>query len=124
MDFKEVGMPIKWEGAGKDEKGIHAETGKTIVEIDHRYLRPTEVDHLVGDASKAMKQLGWKPRYTLEEMVKELTHGGDRLRAIRRLMERLEQTTSTDEPTIVPQDFADLWTAFRTVLAEQEQPDA
>jgi len=72
MAFKEVGISLKWEGAGKDEKGIHAETGKTIVEIDHRYFRPTEIDHLIGDASKAMKELGWKPRYTLEEMVKEM----------------------------------------------------
>lgn len=72
MAFKEVEISIKWEGAGKDEKGVHTETGKTIVEIDHRYFRPTEIDHLLGDASKAMKELGWKPKYTLEDMVKEM----------------------------------------------------
>lgn len=42
------------------------------MEIDHRYFRPTEIDHLVGDASKAMRELGWKPKYTIEEMVKEM----------------------------------------------------
>ncbi len=72
MAFKEVDIPVKWKGAGKDEKGIHAETGKTIIEIDNRYFRPTEVDHLVGDASKAMKELGWKPKFTIEDMVKDM----------------------------------------------------
>jgi len=72
LAFKEVDIPVKWKGAGKDEKGVHAETGKTIIEIDNRYFRPTEVDHLVGDASKAMKELGWKPKFTLEDMVKDM----------------------------------------------------
>ncbi|MFH1321727.1 MAG: GDP-mannose 4,6-dehydratase [Bacteroidota bacterium] len=72
MAFKEAGIKIKWEGEGIDEKGIDADTGKVIVEIDHRYFRPTEVDHLLGDASKANNKLGWNPKYTLENMVKEM----------------------------------------------------
>ncbi len=70
--FGYAGISIKWEGKGVNEKGIDAATGKTIIEIDERYFRPTEVDLLIGDASKAEKELGWKPKYTLEELIKEM----------------------------------------------------
>ena len=60
----------------------------------------------------------------LEEMVRALSHGGDRLRAIRRLMERLAHTPGEGEEAVVPEDFAELWHAFRTVIDEQEQSDA
>ena len=56
---KEVGISIQWQGQGPEEKGIDAESGKVIVCIDPRYFRPTEVDTLLGDSSKARKQLGW-----------------------------------------------------------------
>ena len=57
--FAEAEMAIAWEGAGADEKGVDAETGRVLVEVDPRYFRPTEVDALVGDASKARAALGW-----------------------------------------------------------------
>jgi len=72
LSFKEAGIDIIWMGKGVDEKGINKATGETIIEIDAKYFRPTEVDLLVGDASKARKKLGWKPVYTIEEMVKEM----------------------------------------------------
>jgi GDPmannose 4,6-dehydratase len=55
-----------------DEKGINSKTGKTIVEVDPAYFRPTEVDLLIGDASKAKQNMGWEPKYTLEQLVKEM----------------------------------------------------
>jgi GDPmannose 4,6-dehydratase len=72
LAFGEVGITIEWKGKGKDEKGINKADGSTLVEIDPRYFRPTEVDLLIGDASKAFKKLGWKPKYTIEDLVKEM----------------------------------------------------
>jgi GDPmannose 4,6-dehydratase len=72
LAFAEVGIKIEWKGKGVDEKGINTKTGKVIVEVDPRYFRPTEVDLLIGDPSKAMKELGWKHKYTLEQLVKEM----------------------------------------------------
>lgn len=69
---KLVGISIRWEGQGVEEKGIDAGSGKIIVCIDSRYFRPTEVDTLLGDSSKARRQLGWKPKITFEELVKEM----------------------------------------------------
>lgn len=70
MAFKEVGITLKWEGKGIDEKGIDTETGKVLVEIDPRYFRPAEVELLIGDPTKAYKALGWKPKVQLPELVK------------------------------------------------------
>ena len=72
MAFKEVGMDIEFQGEGVDEKGIDKETGKVIIEVDPRYFRPTEVDLLLGDCSKARKELGWTPKYDLPMLVKEM----------------------------------------------------
>lgn len=63
---------IKWVGTGVDEIGIRSDTGKTVIRIDPRYFRPAEVDTLLGDATKAHQKLGWKPRISLNEMVKEM----------------------------------------------------
>lgn len=63
---------IKWIGTGVDEIGIRSDTGKTVIRIDPRYFRPAEVDTLLGDATKAHQKLGWKPRISLNEMVKEM----------------------------------------------------
>ncbi|PIS04814.1 MAG: GDP-mannose 4,6-dehydratase [Candidatus Buchananbacteria bacterium CG10_big_fil_rev_8_21_14_0_10_42_9] len=65
MDFN-----LEWQGQGRDEKGIDKKTGKTIIELDDRYLRPSEVDHLQGDASKAKKTLNWEPKVKFKELVK------------------------------------------------------
>ena len=63
---------IIWEGNGTDEIGRRQDTGEIIIRIDPRYYRPTEVEELLGDASKAKKMLGWKPKITLEEMIREM----------------------------------------------------
>jgi len=63
---------IKWIGTGVDEIGIRSDTGKTVIRIDPRYFRPAEVDTLLGDATNAHQKLGWKPRISLNEMVKEM----------------------------------------------------
>ena len=72
LAFAETGIKIEWKGKAEDEKGINVATGETIIEIDKKYFRPAEVDLLVGDASKANKQLGWKPKYSVEDLVKEM----------------------------------------------------
>ena len=69
---RHLGLSIRWEGEGVNEKGINAETGETMVAVDPRYFRPTEVPKLLGDASKARKELGWKPRITFEQLVAEM----------------------------------------------------
>ena len=72
MAFAEVGITINWEGTGVDEKGIDAASGKVIVEVDPRYFRPTEVELLIGDATRAREELGWMPKYDLQGLVKEM----------------------------------------------------
>ena len=67
-----LGKTIRWEGEGMDEKGYDSETGNLIVAVDKRYFRPTEVETLLGDPSKAKEKLGWEPKITLEEMVHEM----------------------------------------------------
>ncbi len=69
---QELSISIRWEGRDLDEKGIDQETGKVIVAVDPRYFRPTEVDTLLGDPSKARKNLGWKPRRSFDELVSEM----------------------------------------------------
>jgi GDPmannose 4,6-dehydratase len=73
MSARELGIAIAWEGEGVDEKGVNLANGKTIVRVDPRYFRPTEVETLLGDPSKAKKNLGWEPRTTFEELVREMT---------------------------------------------------
>jgi GDPmannose 4,6-dehydratase len=70
--FREVGIAIAWQGEGVDEKGRDVETGRTLVAVDPRYFRPTEVHELLGDATKARELLGWKPRVTFSELVKRM----------------------------------------------------
>lgn len=81
MAFAEVGITLAFEGQGKDEVArvvscAHPEfqvpEGKIVIRVDPRYFRPTEVDLLVGDATKAREKLGWSPRYTLSDLVKEM----------------------------------------------------
>ena len=69
---KELGMELKWTGDGIDETGVDISTGKTIVRVDSRYFRPTEVETLLGDSTKAREQLGWTPKISFEELVKEM----------------------------------------------------
>lgn len=73
LAFKEVGINIRWEGEGINEKGIDIETNKVIIEVDPQYFRPTEVDQLLGDPSKATEKLGWNPTKTpFKTLVKEM----------------------------------------------------
>ncbi|MCB1943942.1 MAG: GDP-mannose 4,6-dehydratase, partial [Candidatus Accumulibacter sp.] len=67
----ELGIRIRWEGQGVDEKGF-ADDGKCIVAVDPRYFRPTEVETLLGDATKAREKLGWVPQTTFSELVAEM----------------------------------------------------
>ena len=70
---RHLGMDMVWKGKGLKEKGIDKKTGKTIIEIDSKYFRPTEVDVLQGDYSKAKNKLGWEPKVTFKELVKLMT---------------------------------------------------
>jgi GDPmannose 4,6-dehydratase len=70
--FAHVGRTIEWKGRGIKERGIDAATGVTLVAIDARYFRPTEVDLLRGDARKARRKLGWRHRTSFEALVKEM----------------------------------------------------
>lgn len=72
MTFKELGITIEWQGEGVNERGIDKATGKTIIEVDPKYFRPTEVDLLLGDCSKAREKLGWVPKYDLQALVQEM----------------------------------------------------
>ena len=68
----ELGLTISWTGTGVDEKGVDTATGKCIVAVDPRYFRATEVETLLGDASKAKSKLGWQPKITFKELVAEM----------------------------------------------------
>lgn len=72
LSFSHVGIHLRWDGVGVDEKGIDAKTGNVLVEIDPRYFRPTEVGYLCGDASKAKRELGWVPTTSFAELVKDM----------------------------------------------------
>ena len=68
--FNEICVEIVWEGLGVDEVGKDKNSGKILVRIDPRYFRPTEVDFLLGDPSKAKEKFGWEPKVFFEELVK------------------------------------------------------
>lgn len=70
--FANVGINLRFEGSGAEEKGIDAKTGKVLIKIDPRYYRPTEVDSLLGDPRKAKEKLGWEPKITFGQMIREM----------------------------------------------------
>ncbi len=72
LAFAEAGIKVEWKGKGVNEKGLDKKTGKVVVAIDPRYFRPAEVDHLEGDPRKAQRELGWRHKYELEDLVKEM----------------------------------------------------
>ena len=72
MAFEHIGRTIEWQGSGVDEKGVDATSGEILVEIDPRYFRPTEVDLLLGDPTKAKEKLGWTYTTPFADMVKEM----------------------------------------------------
>jgi GDPmannose 4,6-dehydratase len=87
--FAETGREIEWRGAGTQEKGLDGKTGKTLVEIDPRYFRATEVDTLLGDPSKARERLGWRHTVTFEALVKEMV--AEDLKAVARERHRKDR---------------------------------
>ncbi|HTR80583.1 MAG TPA: GDP-mannose 4,6-dehydratase [Bacteroidota bacterium] len=68
--FKELGMELVWKGKGADEKGIEKKTKRTLVDVDPRHYRPTEVELLIGDAAKAKRKLGWTPKVKFDELAR------------------------------------------------------
>ena len=75
LAFAEVGRTIEWRGKGIEETGVDQKSGKAVVRIDPTYFRPTEVDLLIGDSSKARQKLGWKPKTSFAQLVKEMVAG-------------------------------------------------
>ena len=69
LSFQEVDINLKWKGSGINEKGIDIKSGKVLVEVDEKYFRPSEVELLLGDPSKAEKELGWKRSISFKELV-------------------------------------------------------
>jgi len=67
-----LNMEIRWEGKGTEEKGYDNQTNNLIIAVDERYFRPTEVETLVGDSSKAKEKLGWEPKITIEQLIHEM----------------------------------------------------
>ena len=72
-----LGKSIRWVGKAQDEKGYDSETGNLIVAVDKRYFRPTEVETLLGDASKAREKLGWEPKINLKQLISEMVRNDD-----------------------------------------------
>jgi len=70
LAFREAGIELAWEGQGVEEKGLDQKTGRVLVEVDPAYFRPTEVEMLLGDASKAREKLGWTPKLSFRELIK------------------------------------------------------
>ena len=79
LAFKEIGVDLVWEGNAENEKGLNAKNGEILIEVDKTYYRPTEVDLLIGDSSKANKVLGWKHSYDLKKMVTEMVNSDVKL---------------------------------------------
>jgi len=72
LAFARVGRQIEWRGKGRDEIGVDVASGATLVRVDPRYFRPTEVEQLLGDPSKAARKLGWKATISFADMVAEM----------------------------------------------------
>ena len=72
MAFDHIGIKIKWEGNGENEKGYDSESGRLLVIVNPKYYRPTEVEFLLGDATKAYADLNWRPKVKLQDLVKEM----------------------------------------------------
>lgn len=94
--FGFVGTKIRWEGAGASEKGLDASTGRVLIEVDPRYFRPTEVELLIGDPSKARAALGWTCQYDLEALIHDMMEGD--LAEAKRIQTMQTQGFSTPQP--------------------------
>jgi GDPmannose 4,6-dehydratase len=72
MAFGHAGIELEWQGEGVNEVGINKETGKPVIEVDPQYFRPTEVELLIGDSTKAREKLGWTFDYQIDDLVKDM----------------------------------------------------
>ena len=72
LAFAEIDPTIEWRGTDEDETGVDSKSGETLVRVDPRYYRPTEIDSLCGDASKARTKLGWSPKTSFQSLVREM----------------------------------------------------
>ena len=91
LAFRQVGIELQWQGEGIDEKGTDKATGRTLVEVDPKYFRPSEVEQLLGNPAKARQQLGWNPRKTsFEDLVKLMVEHD--MRFVRKLFVRSHMT--------------------------------
>ena len=79
LAFKCIDIDIVWKGKGVDEVGYDKATGKEYIKIDEKYFRPTEVELLIGDPTKAKEKLGWVPKTTMQELCKEMVKSDIRL---------------------------------------------
>jgi GDPmannose 4,6-dehydratase len=82
--FQRLGLPLVWEGSGREEKGVDLKTGRVLIRVDAKYFRPAEVDLLLGDPSKARRELGWKLKTSFPQLVEMMTDA-DLLQAEREL---------------------------------------
>jgi len=95
--FSEAGISLEWSGSGVDEVGKNAQTGKLLVSVDPTYFRPTEVDMLIGDATKAKEKLGWSPTCELKQLISEMISSDlEDARKDRHLLSGGFQTNSTN----------------------------
>ena len=90
--FARVGRKVAWQGKNESERGIDAATGKILIEVDPRYFRPTEVDFLVGDPSKARRKLGWSHRVSFDELVTQMVD--EDIKLLRSRSHHVNQTNS------------------------------
>ncbi len=72
LAFSQIGRTIKWQGKGIEETGVDADSGDVLIKVDTRYFRPTEVNALLGDPSKARTKLGWQSRISFADLVAEM----------------------------------------------------
>lgn len=100
LAFKELGIDIIWQGKEEEEVGIDAVTNKVLVEVDPEYYRPTEVELLIGDSSKARRKLGWKPKVRLEELVKMMVKSDEEEVLKSYPAEKLASSQETEEDLI------------------------
>lgn len=98
--FKELGIDIIWQGKGEEEVGIDAITNKILVEVDPEYYRPTEVEILIGDSSKARRKLGWEPKVRLEELVKMMVKSDEEEVLKSYPAEKLASSQETEEDSV------------------------
>ena len=84
LAFGYCGIELDWQGSGVDERGIDKSTGKVLIDVNPKYFRPTEVDNLMGDFTKARTQLGWSPKTSFKELVKMMVEHDLELAGLKR----------------------------------------